>query len=103
MLEIKKTISLKIAEILKEVNQGAEISAKDIEGMLEYPPDEKMGDLALPCFKMSRTLRKAPVKIALEIAEGFSADCVSTSDVTLTDVTVTAPADADSYTYVELN
>lgn len=37
--------------------------------MLEYPPDTSMGDLALPCFKLSKTLRKPPVLIAQGLAE----------------------------------
>ena len=33
-----------------------------------------MGDLALPCFKLSRILRKSPVQIAEELAAGIPAD-----------------------------
>ena len=52
----------------------------DIIAMLEYPPDSKMGDLALPCFKMSKVLRMAPVKIAATIAEGLDAPCVARAE-----------------------
>ena len=52
----------------------------DVEGMLEYPPDDKMGDLALPCFKLSRSLRMPPVKIAAELAAGFSNDAVERAE-----------------------
>lgn len=54
------------------------VSASQIADMLEVPPDRKMGDLALPCFKLSRSLHKAPPAIAEELksgllnAEGFS-------------------------------
>ena len=40
-----------------------------IAGMLEEPPSPDMGDCALPCFKLAKTLRKAPPAIAAEIAE----------------------------------
>ena len=53
-------------------------------------------------FDKGGNLSKIITEFTINV-QGFSADCVSTSDVTLTDVTVTAPADADSYTYVELN
>ena len=59
MISIKKMISQEIEKKIKNINSAAEISASDIEGMLEYPPDEKMGDLALPCFKLSKSLRMA--------------------------------------------
>ncbi len=73
MIQIKKSISESIAEALAKLYGNDAINSSDIENMLEYPPDEKMGDLALPCFKMSRTLRMAPVKIAEAIAADF--DC----------------------------
>ena len=45
--------------------------------MLEYPPDTSMGDLALPCFKLSRALRTSPVKIAEVLAESITSDSFS--------------------------
>ena len=68
MLVIKGELAQNIAQIIKKINDQAELDAESILGMLEYPPDEKMGDIALPCFKLSRTLRMAPVKIAETIA-----------------------------------
>ena len=60
MIEIKKLISEKIAEKIAQF--GAEgLDAAAIADMLEYPPDTNMGDLALPCFKMSKALRRSPV------------------------------------------
>lgn len=80
MISIKKMISQEIEKKIKNINPNAEISAADIEGMMEYPPDEKMGDLALPCFKMSKSLRMAPVKIAADIADGFSVPAVKRAE-----------------------
>lgn len=62
MTEIKKLISAAVAEA-----EG--LSASDIESMLEYPPDSAMGDVALPCFKLSKVLHKSPVMIASELKE----------------------------------
>ncbi len=81
MLTVKKKLSEKIAEKLLLAYPEAEISAQMIEGMLEYPPDAKMGDIALPCFKLSKTLRNAPPKIAMAIAEGFECDVVERAEV----------------------
>ncbi len=36
---------------------------------LETPPDRTMGDFAYPCFRLSKSLRKAPPLIAAEIVE----------------------------------
>ena len=76
MLEIKKLISEKIAE--KIANE--EIKAELLMDMLEYPPDDKMGDLALPCFKLSKVMRRSPVQIAAGIAEGFDCEAVSSCE-----------------------
>ncbi|HHT65268.1 MAG TPA: arginine--tRNA ligase, partial [Clostridiales bacterium] len=44
------------------------LDSQQIYEMLEVPPNPEMGDLALPCFKLSRILRKSPVQIAEELA-----------------------------------
>ncbi len=80
MLSIKNAIAGKIVEKIKTLNPDITMDIADIEAMLEYPPDAKMGDIALPCFKMSKTLRMAPVKIAATIAEDFSAPCVARAE-----------------------
>ena len=72
MLAIKSEIAQSIAQTIKGINTSAELDASTILGMLEYPPDEKMGDIALPCFKLSKTLRMPPVKIAEAIASELS-------------------------------
>ena len=80
MITIKKLISGEIAKKMAEINAEAGLDASVICGMLEYPPDEKMGDLALPCFKLSKVLRMAPVKIAAMIADGFSCEAVDKAE-----------------------
>ena len=55
-------------------------SADEIATMLEYPPDTTMGDLAFPCFRLSRALRKSPPMIAADIASVFN--CSAISDAT---------------------
>ena len=65
LMDIKSQLSNSIAECIG-------LSASDISAMLETPPDPKMGYAALPCFKLAKSLRKAPPKIAAEIAEKLS-------------------------------
>lgn len=53
----------------------AKVSGLDesvVIGMLEYPPNADMGDLALPCFKLAKSLRKSPAQIAEELAASLA-------------------------------
>ncbi|WP_281886215.1 arginine--tRNA ligase [Paenibacillus sp. YYML68] len=43
------------------------VSAEALAEWVEYPPNPEMGDLSLPCFKLSKQLRKAPQAIAEEL------------------------------------
>lgn len=67
MTDLKQLIAKPLSDTI------AELSAEDIYAMLEYPPDPGMGDVALPCFRLSRVLRKNPVQIAEELAAAFPA------------------------------
>ncbi len=58
-----------VAEALKNNIDGMEIN--DIIGMIEIPPNSEMGDFAFPCFKLAKTMRKAPNLIAADIAENM--------------------------------
>ena len=69
MQNFKNRLSEMLEEQIRAAFPGAEISAGDISDMLEYPPDSTMGDVALPCFKLSRTLRAAPPAIAAKLSE----------------------------------
>ena len=80
MLSIKNMISEQIVTKIGQAFPSATIEPKEIRDMLEYPPDEKMGDLALPCFKLSRVLRCAPPKIAMTLAEDFSVPAVARAE-----------------------
>ncbi|MBQ6389373.1 MAG: arginine--tRNA ligase [Mogibacterium sp.] len=44
------------------------LSLEDVRNLIEIPADEKMGDYAFPCFRLAKTLRKAPQMIAADIA-----------------------------------
>ncbi len=50
------------------------ITVDELAGMMEYPPDPKMGDIAFPCFKLSKILRKSPVMIADSFRDALLAD-----------------------------
>jgi len=58
-----------VLDLLKELIE--QLDAGQISEVLETPPNPDMGDLALPCFKLSKILRKAPIQIAQELADKF--------------------------------
>ena len=66
-MDFKQHITDKITEITG-------LDRATVEGAIETPPDEKMGDLAFPCFPLARVMRKAPPAIAAELAEKLSGD-----------------------------
>ena len=80
MLKIKLQIAEKILDGVKGINPDAPLTAAEIADMLEYPPDAAMGDLAFPCFKLSKTLRRAPVQIAGTIAENLAGGAIGSAE-----------------------
>ena len=74
MLILKKKTASLLAECIKEKFGEGLLSADEIFTMLEYPPDTSMGDIALPCFRLSRTLRRSPVQIAELLSENVKCD-----------------------------
>lgn len=69
----KNQIAENISGVVSASFQGVQLSVEDILDLLEYPSDTSMGDIALPCFKLSKILRRSPVQIAMTLAEGFNA------------------------------
>ena len=76
MIEIKK----QIAEALSAAAGGA-IEAAAVQDALEYPPNADMGDIAFPCFRLSKVMRKAPPAIAAELSAAFSCPAVERVEV----------------------
>ena len=68
MLTLKKKTAGYISDaIAKSFGEGL-LTEDEIFNMLEYPPDKTMGDIALPCFRLSKALRRSPVQIAETVA-----------------------------------
>lgn len=56
-------------KIAEEISKKLELTKEDIKEFIEIPKDTKMGDYALPCFKLAKEMKKSPVIIANEIKE----------------------------------
>lgn len=82
MLQIKQLLAGEILGGVKTVSPegAAALTETDILNLLEYPPDPAMGDIALPCFKLSRILRRSPVQIADALVPCIGGDCVERAE-----------------------
>lgn len=65
-MDYKKHIAEKLA--------SCGIDKEEIEAAIAVPPDNKMGDYALPCFKFAKVMRKSPVALAEELKNTFATD-----------------------------
>ena len=73
MPNFKQAIAEKLKQTIVTVYPDAQGLPEDLEALLEVPPDPRMGDYAFPCFKLSRSLRKAPPLIASSLEAAFAA------------------------------
>ncbi|MBR2432572.1 MAG: arginine--tRNA ligase, partial [Clostridia bacterium] len=69
MQKLKSSIAKKLSETIAPDDPQSMYS--DIIASLEYPPDPAMGDLALPCFRFAKLMRKSPVMIAESLASSL--------------------------------
>ena len=56
-------------KIAEETSKVLELTKEELKEYIEIPKDTKMGDYALPCFKLAKEMKKSPVIIANEIKE----------------------------------
>ena len=67
MLNFKREIANKISKV-------TDIECNELMGYIEVPKEKNMGDYAFPCFRLAKTLRKAPQAIAEEINSKLKLD-----------------------------
>ena len=67
MIDFKENIAQKISEVTN-------IDKEELKTYIEIPPNSDLGDYAFPCFKLAKSLRKAPPVIASEIKEAMKLD-----------------------------
>ena len=60
--------------IIDKLTELTGLERDTISKAVETPPDEKLGDLAFPCFPLAKVMRKAPPIIANELKEQLSSD-----------------------------
>ncbi len=60
-----------ISSIADKLAAATNLPVDQLRGLLEVPPDAKMGDLALPCFRLAKQLKKKPPEIAADFAQAL--------------------------------
>lgn len=55
----------KIVDLIAANVEG--LTKEDINALMETPPKPELGDFAFPCFRLAKTMRKAPQMIAADI------------------------------------
>lgn len=66
-MDFKRDVAELLAKSLK-------LEATQVYKLLESPPDETLGDYALPCFGFAKTLKKAPQQIAEDFSKKVATD-----------------------------
>lgn len=59
-------------EISSHITSLLGLPADEVSALIEYPPNPAMGDLALPCFRFAKTLRKSPQDIAGQLRDALA-------------------------------
>lgn len=60
-------------ELAEVLAKATELELDEVFSLIEVPANPEMGDFAFPCFKLAKTLRKAPPIIAKELSEKIEA------------------------------
>ena len=55
--------------IIEKIVDITGLEREVVEKSVEVPPDEKMGDIAFPCFPLAKVMRKA--QLPFQLADTF--------------------------------
>jgi len=58
-----------IIDLIEKNVEG--LNREEISALIEIPPKPELGDFAFPCFRLAKTMRKAPQMIAADIKEAI--------------------------------
>ena len=63
-------LATQLSSVLSQLGDTTTIS--EVYEILEKPPEPKLGDFAMPCFRFAKALRRAPAQIAQELQQGLT-------------------------------
>ena len=81
MLKQKQYLAARLKEALDAYAPQNDLAHSELYTMIEYPPDSAMGDLAFPCFGLSKRLRRGPQMIAAELAKSLADESAFSCEV----------------------
>ena len=58
----------KVADLLAQTLPKELAQSLDLKALLERPPNVKQGDIAFPCFRLSKSMGKSPAEISQALA-----------------------------------
>ncbi len=61
-------------EIAKIIAKAIDLEYIELVSYIEVPKEKNMGDYAFPCFRLAKTLKKAPQAIAEEVKQKLELD-----------------------------
>ena len=68
-------------EIAKSISKITNIQTEELESYIEVPKDTNNGDYSFPCFKLAKSLKKAPQMIAEDIKNQINIDDKFVTDI----------------------
>ena len=80
-MDMRDIISQALYRAAKAAYPSAEFEPAALGKALEIPPDPSLGDMAFPCFALSRQLRMGPPQIAAKLADGISDPLIERAEV----------------------
>ncbi len=81
MLKQKQQLSKALKAACDAYAPQNDLTEQELLCAIEYPPDAAMGDLAFPCFSLSRRFRRAPQMIASDLAKYFEGNTAFCAEV----------------------
>ena len=80
-MELRGVLAQAVWEAAKAAFPQGELDAAAIGRALELPPDPSMGDMAFPCFSLSKALRMGPPQIAQQLAGRIQSPAIDRAEV----------------------
>ena len=80
-MDMRDIISQALYRAAKAAYPSAEFEPAALGKALEIPPDPSLGDMAFPCFALSRQLRMGPPQIAAKLSDGISDPLIERTEV----------------------
>ncbi|NLC32495.1 MAG: arginine--tRNA ligase [Clostridiales bacterium] len=80
-MDMREKISQALYRALTAAFEQTDFESSALARSLELPPEPEMGDMAFPCFSLSKTLRMAPPQIAQKIAVHVADPLISSVEV----------------------